>query len=86
MIFTSQNPKIIPIILRNNIDFILLYKFADTQMVLEKLYDGIEEEFVAVYKYSTSEPQVCSYIDTHPTTQNDKTKAIKSNSIKYFNP
>ena len=77
MIFTSQNPKSIPNIIRNNVDIFCLYKFANTKMVLEKLYDEVssfltEEEFEVVYKYATSEPNNCLYIDTHPTTHKDK--------------
>jgi hypothetical protein len=77
MIFTSQNPKSIPNIIRNNVDIFCLYKFANTKMVLEKLYDEVssfltEEEFEAVYKYATLEPHNCLYIDTHPTTHKDK--------------
>ena len=77
MIFTSQNPKSIPNIIRNNVDIFCLYKFANTKMVLEKLYDEVssfltEEEFEVVYKYATAEPHNCLYIDTHPTTHKDK--------------
>jgi hypothetical protein len=38
LVFTSQNPKSIPNIIRNNIDLYVLYKFANVKMVLEKLY------------------------------------------------
>ena len=77
MIFTSQNPKSIPNIIRNNVDIFCLYKFANTKMVLEKLHSEVssfltEEEFEAVYKYATSEPHNCLYIDTHPITKPDK--------------
>ena len=77
MIFTSQNPKSIPNIIRNNVDIFCLYKFANTKMVLEKLYDEVssfltEEEFEVVYKYATLEPHNCLYIDTHPNTHKDK--------------
>ncbi len=33
--FTSQNPKRIPNIIRNNVDIYCLYKFSNTKMVLE---------------------------------------------------
>ncbi len=76
-IFTSQNPKSIPNIIRNNVDIFCLYKFANTKMVLEKLCDEVssfltEEVFEAVYKYATLGPHNCLYIDTHPTAHKDK--------------
>jgi hypothetical protein len=77
IIYTSQNPKSIPNIIRNNVDIFCLYKFANTKMVLEKLYDEVssfltEEEFENVYKHATNEPHNCLYIDTHPNTDKDK--------------
>jgi hypothetical protein len=36
IIYTSQNPKRIPNIVRNSVDIFCLYKFANTKMVLEK--------------------------------------------------
>ena len=77
IIYTSQNPKSIPNIIRNNIDIFCLYKFANTKMVLEKLYDEVssfltEDEFESVYKHATTEPHNCLYIDTHPNTHKDK--------------
>jgi hypothetical protein len=59
IIYTSQNPKSIPNIIRNNVDIFCLYKFANTKMVLEKLYDEVssflkEDEFESVYKHATS--------------------------------
>ena len=77
IIFTSQNPKSIPNIIRNNVDIFCLYKFANTKMVLEKLYDEVssfltEDEFESVYKHATAEPHNCLYIDTHPNTHKDK--------------
>jgi hypothetical protein len=77
IIYTSQNPKSIPNIIRNNVDIFCLYKFANTKMVLEKLYSEVssfltEDEFESVYKHATLEPHNCLYIDTHPNTHKDK--------------
>ena len=41
LVFTSQNPKSIPNIIRNNIDMYVLYKFANVKMVLEKLFEEV---------------------------------------------
>ena len=59
IIFTSQNPKSIPNIIRNNVDIFCLYKFANTKMVLEKIYNEVssfltEDEFGNVYKHATN--------------------------------
>ncbi len=77
LIYTYQNPKSIPNIIRNDVDIFCLYKFANNKMVLEKLYDEVssfltEDEFESVYKYATLEPHNCLYIDTHPSTHKDK--------------
>jgi len=77
LVFTSQNPKSIPNIIRNNIDLYVLYKFANVKMVLEKLYEEVsnlltETQFEELYKHATSEPHDALVIDTHPKTERDK--------------
>jgi hypothetical protein len=77
IIFTSQNPKSISNIIRSNCDVFCLYKFANTSMVLEKIYDEVssfltEQEFEAVYKHAVEEPHDCLYIDTHPSTPKNR--------------
>ena len=75
--FTSQNPKSIPNIIRNNIDVYVLYRFANVKMVLEKLYEEVsnlltETQFEELYKHATSEPHDALVIDTHPKMERDK--------------
>jgi hypothetical protein len=41
LVFTSQNPKSILNIIRNNIDVFVVYKFANVKMVLEKLLEEV---------------------------------------------
>jgi hypothetical protein len=77
LIFTTQNPKSIPNIVRNNIDIWFLYKFANIKMVLEKIYEEVsniitEDEFEELYKHATLEPYNALVIDTHPQTDKDK--------------
>jgi predicted house-cleaning noncanonical NTP pyrophosphatase (MazG superfamily) len=82
LIFTTQNPKSIPNIIRNNIDIFVLYKFANTKMVLEKIYEECsafltEEQFEELYMHAVKEPHNALVIDTHPTTANEN--RIKKN-------
>ena len=82
LIFTSQNPKSIPNIIRNNIDIFVLYKFANTKMVLEKIYEECssfltEEQFEELYKHAVQEPHNALVIDKHPATINEN--RIKKN-------
>ena len=77
LIFTSQNPRSIPNIIRNNIDVYALYKFANVKMVLEKIFEEVsniltEEQFEELYKHATEKPHDCLVIDTHPKTDRDK--------------
>ena len=41
LVFTFQNPRSIPNIIRNNIDIYVLYKFANVKMVLDKIYQEV---------------------------------------------
>ena len=77
LVFTSQNPRSIPNIIRNNIDIYVLYKFANVKMVLEKIYEEVsnlltETQFEELYKHATSEPYNALVIDNHPKTERDK--------------
>ena len=77
LIFTSQNPKSIPNIIRNNIDVYVLYKFANVKMVIDKIFEEVsglltESQFEEIYKHATSEPYNALVIDTHPKTERDK--------------
>lgn len=82
LLFTSQNPKSIPNIIRNNIDIFVLYKFANIKMIFEKVYEEVsniitETEFEELYKHATKEPYNSFVIDTHPKT--DINKRLKKN-------
>jgi hypothetical protein len=82
LIYTSQNPKSIPNIIRNNIDLYVLYRFANKTMVLDKLYEEVsslvdEEHFSKLYDYAVKEPHNALVIDTHPLT--DKENRFKLN-------
>jgi predicted house-cleaning noncanonical NTP pyrophosphatase (MazG superfamily) len=82
IIYTTQNPKSIPNIIRNNIDIFVLYKFANTKMVLEKIYEECsafltEEQFEELYMHAVKEPHNALVIDTHPNTANEN--RIKKN-------
>lgn len=77
MIFTTQNPKSIPTIIRNNIDLWVLYRFANVDMVIEKCYSEVssiidEDSFKELYKYAVNEPHNALVIDTHPKTPNNE--------------
>ena len=77
LVFTSQNPRSIPNIIRNNIDIYVLYKFANVKMVLVKIYEEVsnlltETQFEELYKHATSEPYNALVIDNHPKTERDK--------------
>jgi hypothetical protein len=82
LVFTSQNPKSIPNIIRNNIDVYVLYKFANVKMVIDKIFEEVsglltESQFEEVYKHATSEPYNALVIDNHPKT--DRNKRFKKN-------
>ena len=77
LVFTSQNPRSLPNIIRNNIDIYVLYKFANVKMVLEKIYEEVsnlltETQFEELYKHATYEPYNALVIDNHPKTERDK--------------
>ena len=77
LVFTSQNPKSIPNIIRNNIDVYVLYKFANVKMVIEKIFEEVsglltESQFEEIYKHATEEPYNALVIDNHPKVDRDK--------------
>ena len=77
LVFTSQNPKSIPNIIRNNIDVYVLYKFANVKMVIDKIFEEVsglltETQFEEIYKHATSEPYNALVIDNHPKSDRDK--------------
>jgi hypothetical protein len=77
LIFTTQNPRSINNIIRNNIDIWAIYKFSNIKMILEKVYDEVsniltEQQFEEAYKHATTEPHDALIIDTHPETSIDK--------------
>ncbi len=77
LVFTSQNPKSIPNIIRNIIDVYVLCKFANVKMVIEKIYEEVsnvltESQFEEMYKHTTYEPYNALVIDNHPKVDRDK--------------
>ena len=76
LIYTTQNPKSIPNIIRNNIDLWVLYRFANLKMISEKVYEEVsnlltEEQFLELYQYATNEPHNALVVDTHPLTKKE---------------
>ena len=77
LIFTTQNPRSINNIIRNNIDIWAIYKFSNIKMILEKVFDEVsniltEQQFEEAYRHATKEPHDALIIDTHPETSIDK--------------
>jgi hypothetical protein len=83
-VFTSQNPKSIPNIIKNNIDVYVLYKFTNVKIVIENIYEEVssvltESQFEELYKHATSEPYNALVIDNH--LKMDRDKRFKKNSM-----
>ena len=77
LIFTTQNPRSINSIVRNNIDIFAIYKFSNIKMISQKVYDEVsnilrEQEFEEAYRHATKEPHDFLVIDTHPDSAIDK--------------
>lgn len=77
LLYTTQNPKSIPNIIRANIDLWVLYKFSNVNIILDKCYEEVssiidEKNFLDLYLYATSEPYNAFIIDTHPLTPNEE--------------
>ena len=90
LVFTTQNPKSIPNIVRNNTDVFILYKFANVKMVIEKVAEEVsnlidETQFEELYKYATKEPYNALIIDTHPSTPNDLLFKLNWDKVLLFN-
>ena len=61
MLFTTQFIKGIPPIIRSNIRLFVIFKFANSQRVIDSIYPEVsaivkEEEFTQLYEYATNEP------------------------------
>ena len=61
MFFTTQFIKGIPPIIRSNIRLFVIFKFANSQRVIDSIYPEVsaivkEEEFQQLYEYATNEP------------------------------
>jgi hypothetical protein len=90
LIYTTQNPKSIPNIIRNNIDLWVLYRFANKNMVLDKLYEEVsslvvEDDFSKLYDHATKEPYNALVVDTHPITKNENRFKRNFDTILSFN-
>jgi hypothetical protein len=77
LIYTTQNPKSIPNIIRANIDLWVLYKFSNVNIILNKCYEEVsslinEDNFINLYLHATEQPYNSFVIDTHPLTENSK--------------
>lgn len=77
LIYTTQNPKSIPNIIRANIDLWVLYKFSNVNIILDKCYEEVssiidEKSFLDLYLHATNEPYNAFVIDTHPITPNEE--------------
>jgi hypothetical protein len=58
LLFTTQYIKAIPPVLGRNLDIFVVFKFANTQSVVEQIYPEIsgvikEEDFKNLFEYST---------------------------------
>ena len=77
LIYTTQNPKSIPNIIRANIDLWVLYRFSNVNIIIDKCYEEVssiisEEDFMKLYLHATKEPYNAFVIDTHPSTDNKR--------------
>ena len=90
IIYTTQNPKSINNIIRNNVDVWVLYKFSNASMVLEKIYPEVssfitEDEFEQAYLHAVDEPHNALVVDTHPETSRDKRLRKNYDCVLSFN-
>lgn len=86
LIYASQYSKGIPPMIRNNIDIYCLFKFANVNSVVEKIYPEVsgllkEEEFIELYQAATDEPHNCLVVDNHPLTEKEKRFKINFDKI-----
>lgn len=90
LIYTTQNPKSIPNIIRSNIDLWVLYKFSNANIILSKCYEEVssiidEKDFLDLYIYAVNQPYQSFVIDTHPLTDNNKRFKKNFDTILRFN-
>lgn len=85
LLYASQYSKGIPPMIRSNIDIYCLFKFANVNSVVEKIYPEVsgllkEEDFIEMYEEATKDPHNCLVVDNHPLQ--DKQKRFKINYDK----
>ncbi len=73
LLFTSQIPKSILNMIRNNVLYVLV-KFANVKNGIRRLYEEVsnlltENQFEELNRHATSEPHDALIIDTHPKTE-----------------
>lgn len=71
VIFTTQNMRSIPPIIRRNIDIYVLFKNMNKKHVVETLYEEVSgllklEEFEALYEHCINQEFGCLVVDNHP--------------------
>lgn len=71
VIFTTQNMRSIPPILRRNIDIYVLFKNMNKKHVIETLYEEVSgllklDEFEALYEHCINQDYGCLLVDNHP--------------------
>ena len=86
LLYASQCSKGIPPMIRNNIDMYCLFKFANVNSVVEKIYPEVsgllkENEFIEMYEKATEDPHNCLVIDNHPLTDREKRFKINFDKI-----
>lgn len=86
LLYASQYSKGIPPMIRSNIDIYCLFKFANVNSVVEKIYPEVsgllkENEFIEMYELATSDPHNCLVVDNHPLQQKDKRFKINYDKI-----
>ena len=82
LIFTTQYPKAIPPIIRNNMDIWVLFKSASKERVLDQVYPEIsslitEENFEEIYEHATQDNHDSLIIINHNLA--DKNKSFRKN-------
>ena len=90
MLFTTQYPKAIPPVIRNNIDIWVLFKFASKDRLLDQVYPEIsslitEEQFEELYAYATKNNNHDSLVvDNHNNTKKENRFRMNWNTILRF--
>lgn len=86
LLYASQYSKGIPPMIRSNIDIYCLFKFANVNSVVEKIYPEVsglvkEHEFIEMYEEATKDPHNCLVLDNHPLQDRDKRFKINYDKI-----